>query len=106
LPFQFRDRCSILLSFKIALELKYPLGASLFGDLERDHLGGAQSRTVGHSQRGLVLQPRRGIEQPRHFLDAEHHRQLARLVNEMGALDDIVAFERDLKRTEAPIPSD
>jgi hypothetical protein len=31
---------------------------------------------------------------PRHFLRAQHHRQLTRLVNEMCVLDDIVALER------------
>jgi hypothetical protein len=67
------------------------------GDFERDHLGGAQTGAIGHAQRRLVLQPRRGIEQPRHLFDAEHHRQLARLVNDMGMLDDLVALERDLK---------
>jgi len=65
------------------------------GDLERDHLGGAQAGALGHAQRRLVLEPGCGIEQPRHFLRAEHHRQLARLVNEMRVLDDIVAPERD-----------
>ena len=68
------------------------------GDLERDHLGGAQARAIGHAQRRLVLEPRRGIEQPRHLLRAEHHRQLARLVNDMGVLDDLVALERDLEK--------
>src|SRR5215472_14584678 len=68
------------------------------GDLERDHLGGAQAGAVGHAQRCLVLQPRRGIEQPRHFLDAEDDRQLAWLVNDMGMLDDLAAPERDLKK--------
>src|SRR5882672_8977540 len=65
------------------------------GDLERDDLGGAQAGAVGHAQRRLVLEPGCGIEQPRHFLRAEHHRQLARLVNEMRVLDDIVAPESD-----------
>jgi hypothetical protein len=53
------------------------------------------SSTVGHAQRRLVFEPRHGIEQPRYFLRAQHHRQLARLVNEMCVLDDIVALERD-----------
>src|SRR5262245_43648814 len=39
--------------------------------------------------------PWRSIEQPRHFLDAQHRRQLARLVNDMGVLDDRLAPERD-----------
>src|SRR5215471_1548642 len=51
--------------------------------------------TVGHAQRRLVLQSRGGIEQPRHYLRTEHHRQLARLVNDMGMLDDRVALQRD-----------
>jgi len=65
------------------------------GDLERDHFSGAQAGAIGHAQRRLVLQPRCGIEQPRHFFDAQHHRQLARLVNDMGVLDDLVTPERD-----------
>jgi hypothetical protein len=67
------------------------------GDLERDHFGGAQAGAVGHAQRRLVLQSRRGIEQPRHFLDAENDRQLAWFVDDMGVLDDLVAPERDPK---------
>ena len=47
------------------------------------------------AQRRLVLQSRCGIEQPRHFLRTEHHRQLAPLVNDMGVFDDIVTLERD-----------
>jgi hypothetical protein len=65
------------------------------GDLERDDFGGAQAGAVGHAQRRLVLKPRRGSEQPLHLLDAEHYWQLARLVNEMGVLDDIVTPQRD-----------
>jgi len=65
------------------------------GDLKRDDLGGAQAGAIGHAQRRLVLQPGCSIEQPRHFLRAENHRQLARLVNEMCVLDDIVSPERD-----------
>ena len=37
-------------------------------DLERDHLGGAQTRAISHTQRCLVLEPRRGLQQPRHLL--------------------------------------
>jgi hypothetical protein len=65
------------------------------GDLERDDLGGAQAGAVSHAQRRLVLESGCGIEQPRHFLRAEHHRKLARFVNEMRVLDDVVAPERD-----------
>ena len=38
--------------------------------LERDHLGGAQSRAVGDAQRRLVFEPRCGIQQARHLLGA------------------------------------
>src|SRR4029077_3044822 len=65
------------------------------GDLERDHLGSAQAGTVGYAQRRLVLEPGCRIEQPRHFFGAQHRRQLARLVNEMGVFDDLVTPERD-----------
>jgi hypothetical protein len=41
------------------------------------------------------LSPGAAIEQPRDFLGAEHHRQLARLVNDMAVLDDLVALERN-----------
>ena len=57
----------------------------------------AQSRAIGHAQRRLVLEPRRRIEQARHFLRAQHHRQLARLVDELRVLHDIGAPERDLE---------
>ena len=48
-------------------------------DLEGDHFGGAQTCAVSHAQRGLVFEPRRGIQQARHFLRAEHDRQLSGL---------------------------
>jgi hypothetical protein len=53
---------------------------------------------ISHAQRRLVLQPRRGLEQQRHFLYAENHRQLAWLVDDMGVLDDLVSLQRDLKK--------
>jgi hypothetical protein len=65
------------------------------GDLERNHLSGAQAGAIGHAQRRLVLEPRGGIEQPCHFLYAEDDRQLAWFVDDMGVLDDLVAPERD-----------
>src|ERR1700704_4393021 len=37
-------------------------------DLERDHLGGAQPRPVGHTQRRLIFEPWRRIQQPRYLL--------------------------------------
>ena len=75
----------------------HPLAVNV-GNLERDHLGGAQAGAVGHAQRRLVFEPWGGIEQPRHFLRTEHHWKFARLVNDMGVLDDFVAPERDLKK--------
>src|SRR5258707_635278 len=75
----------------------HPLAVNV-GNLERDHLGGAQAGAVGHAQCRLVFEPWGGVEQPRHFLRTEHHWQFARLVNDMGVLDDIVAPERDLKK--------
>ena len=68
------------------------------GDFERDHLSGAQAGAVGYAERRLVLQSRGSIEQLHHFLGAEHHRQLARLVNGMRMLDDLGAPERDFKK--------
>jgi hypothetical protein len=72
----------------------HPLAVDV-GDLERDHLRGAQAGALGYAQRRLVLEPGCRIEQPRHFLGAQHPRQLARLMNEMSVLDDIVTPERD-----------
>ena len=37
---------------------------------------------VGGAERGLVLEARRRFEQPRHFLDAQHLRQLARIADD------------------------
>ena len=58
-------------------------------DLERDHLGGAQTRPVGYAQRGFVLEPWRCIQEARDLLRAEHDRQLAGLGDERRVLDDI-----------------
>ena len=67
------------------------------GDLERDHLAGAQACAISHAQRRLVFEPRRRIQEPRHLLRAEHNRQLAGFVDERRVLDDVGAPERDLK---------
>src|ERR1700694_1203666 len=40
-------------------------------DLERDHLGSAQTRAISHAQRGLVFEPWCCIQQARHFLRTE-----------------------------------
>jgi hypothetical protein len=54
-------------------------GAVDVGDLERNDLRGAQSRSVGHAQCRLVFEARRRIQQTRHLLRAQHDRQLPRL---------------------------
>src|ERR1700681_2479034 len=64
-------------------------------DLERDHFGSAQTRPIGHAQRRLVLEAWRCIQKARHLLRAQHHRQLARLMDERGVLDDGGSLERD-----------
>src|SRR5450755_4498740 len=64
------------------------------GYLERDHLSGAQTRAISHTQRRLVFEPRRCIQQPRHLLRTEHDRQLAGLRDEHRVLDDVGAPER------------
>ena len=64
-------------------------------DLERDHLGGAQTRAVSHTQCCLVLKSRCGSQEPRHLLRTENDRQLAGLVEERGVLDDVGSLERD-----------
>ena len=51
------------------------------GHLQRDHLGDAQARAIGHAQRRLVLEPGRRLQQARHLLRAQDHRQLARLAH-------------------------
>src|SRR6266852_3796764 len=66
-------------------------------DLQRHHLGDAQSRPVSHTQRRLVLEPRRRIEQAYHFLRAEHHRQLARFTDECRAFREVGSTERDFE---------
>ena len=48
-------------------------------DLEVRDLGHAQARAIGDTERGLVLDARRRLEQPRRFLDAQHLGQLARI---------------------------
>src|SRR3954447_19079241 len=74
----------------------HPLAVDV-GDLERDDLVGPQAGAIGYAERRLVLEPRCRIEQARHFFRAQHHRQLARLVNDVGVLDDLVALERNLE---------
>jgi hypothetical protein len=62
--------------------------------LERHDLGDAQSSAVGRAQRGPVLRTRRRFEQPRHLLDTQHQRQLARLADERETAGEIGPVER------------
>ena len=55
---------------------------SMSGDLERDDLGRAQARPIGHAQRRLVLEARRRIQETRHLLRAQNDRQPPRLPDE------------------------
>ena len=68
-------------------------GAVDVGDLERDHLGGAQARAIGHAQRRPVLEARRRFQQARDLLRAQHDGQLAGLANEGHALRDLAAAQ-------------
>jgi len=48
-------------------------------DLERNHLRGPESGTVGEAERSAILQARCDVQQSRHLLRTEHHGQPARL---------------------------
>ena len=69
-------------------------GAVDVADLERDHLGGAQTRAIGHAQRRPVLEAGRGFQEARHLLRAQNDGQLAGLANEGQALRDLAAPKR------------
>ena len=75
----------------------HPLAVDV-GDLERDHLGGAQAGAIGDTQGCLEFEPGCPIEQPRHFLRTEHHWQLARFMDERRVCDDVVSPKRDPKK--------
>jgi hypothetical protein len=68
------------------------------GDIVSESTGDFISVRLGDFVGIRILQSRRGIEQPRHLLGAQHHRQLARLVNDVGVFDDLVALQRDPKK--------
>ncbi len=53
-------------------------GAVDVGDLERDHLRGAQAGAVVDAQRRPVLETRRRAQKTRHLLRAQDDGQLAR----------------------------
>ena len=74
-------RVAILAAFAL-LDADHHALAVDVADLERDDLGSAQARAIGDAQRRLVLEPGRRLQQARHLLGAQHHRQLARLVDE------------------------
>src|SRR5450631_2642822 len=65
------------------------------GYLQRNHLGHAQSGPIGHTQCRLVFEPRCGIEKTRDFFRAQHDRQLAWLLDELGMVEDVGATKRD-----------
>ena len=64
------------------------------GELERDHLGRAQARPIGHAERRPVFEPRGRIEKTRDLLGAQHDRQLARLAQGGHTLVRIVPAQR------------
>ncbi len=64
------------------------------GDLERDHLGGAQARAIGDAQRRPILEAWRSFQEARHFLRAQNRRQLARLADEGHVRRDVFASKR------------
>jgi hypothetical protein len=63
-------------------------------DLERDHLGDAQSGAVCGGERRLVLRPRRRLEQQRDLLDAEHRRQPVRFAHDREPPGKVRPVER------------
>ena len=46
------------------------------GHLQRGDLGHTQPRTIGDAERRLVLDAGRGLQKARHFLGAQHDRNL------------------------------
>src|SRR6266566_7571461 len=82
-----KHHVAILATFAL-LDADHPALAVDIGHLQRHHLGYAQSGPIGHTQGRLVLEPRRRIEEARHLVRTEDDRQLARLMDERGVLDD------------------
>jgi hypothetical protein len=62
--------------------------------LERYDLGDPQSGAIGCAERGPVLRTWRRFEKPRHLLEAEHQRQLARLADERETAGEIGPVQR------------
>ncbi len=89
-----KHHVTVLAAFALFHADDHPLAVDV-GDLERDDLGGAQARAIGDAQGRLVFEPGRSIEQPCHFLRAEHHWQLARLMDERRVCHDVVAPKCD-----------
>ena len=48
--------------------------------------GDAQTRPIGHAERGLAFEPGRRTQQARHLRGAQDHRQLARLAHKLGVV--------------------
>jgi hypothetical protein len=72
---------------------RHPLAVDI-GHLQVRDLRHAQAGAVGDAERGLVLETRRGFEQSRHLLLAQHDRGLARLVHEPQRTNEVGPFER------------
>jgi hypothetical protein len=62
--------------------------------LERRHLGHAQAGTIGHRERGPVLEAGRGRDQARGLVGAEHDRELARVAEPDQLAGQIRPVER------------
>jgi hypothetical protein len=67
---------------------------SMSGHLEVCDFGHPQARAVGDAERGFVLEARRGLEETRHLLLAQHDWRLARLVHDPQRANEVGPFER------------
>ena len=84
---------AILAALALLDPQQHALGVDV-ADLERDHLGDAQTGAVGGGECRLVLRPRCRLEQQRDLLDAQHRRQPARLAHHRETPGKLRAVER------------
>ena len=89
-----KHHVAVLAAFALLDADEHPLAVDV-GDLERDDLGGAQARAIGHAQRRLVLEPGRRIEQPRHLLWLSTTGSLRGSRMNVVCVDDVVPPKRD-----------
>src|SRR6202030_3367522 len=88
---------AILLPLALLNAQQHALAVDI-GDLQRDDLGYAQARAIGHAERRPIFYAGGGGEKSSHLLRAQNDWNPARLAHQRQTPDQIVPFERHFEK--------